>query len=152
MKQFFFDFSIQIYNSGWAHNKWGWCTCISNTDLHTVRLYSSLDSLSLQSVQSWSVVHSVHQLRSCVEVVCQVKWVHWGDTIKHLLRRFNFSGNLITTKSHKDNTINIIVYCKFIFTVFLWIHKKCMLVFLFAVCIQKMELSFQPLNFLKAND
>lgn len=27
-----------------------------------------------------------------------------------------------------------------------------MRVFLFAVCIQKMELSFQPLNFLKAND
>lgn len=37
-------------------------------------------------------------------------------------------------------------------TFFLGIHKKGVFVCLFAVCIQKMELSFQPLNFLKAND
>lgn len=149
-------FSVQINastdyrGSGWFCNKWGWFSCNTNTDLHTVRLYSSLDGLSLQSFQSRSVVHSVHQLRSCVELFCQVKWLHWGDTV-------NCSASPVTLELFKATktrmlTSNIIIYSTSIFTFFLGIYKKCMLVFLFAVCIQKMELPFQPLNFLKAND
>lgn len=44
-----------------------------HTDLDTLRLYSSLDALSFQSFQSWSVKYSVHQLRGSVEVVRQVE-------------------------------------------------------------------------------
>jgi len=79
--------------------------CIINTDHQSVRLYASLDALGLQSFQSWSVEHSAHQLRRCVQVAGQVKWLHWGETEKHSLKLFNFSGHLITLKAHKDKDI-----------------------------------------------
>ena len=64
----------------------------------------------------------------------------------------SFTGHISNLKAHKRQrcVYNHLLYV--IFTFFLGVHKKCMLVFLFAVCIQKMELSFQPLNFLKVND
>lgn len=51
---------------------------------------------------------------------------------------------------YKDKDVCLIR--AFTHTFFLGIHKKGVLVFLFAVYIQKMELSFHPLNFLEAND
>lgn len=54
-----------------------WINIIS-TNPQSTRVYSSLYSLGFQCSQTWSVVHSVHQLWSCVEVVRQVKWLHWG--------------------------------------------------------------------------
>lgn len=79
-----------------SHHKRGWCTCMTNTDLHIVRLHSSLDALRLQSWERWSVVHSVHQLRSCVQVFRQIEWLYCGDTVNF---NYNFSSNQIIIKN-----------------------------------------------------
>lgn len=81
-----------------------------------------------------------------------------------LLKLSTISNNLKTVEVRKHQCTSFIVSCfmnnvlyriisqTFIFTFLLGIHKKYVTVFLFAVCIQKMKLSFQPLNFLKEND
>lgn len=113
----------------------------AQTDHNTEWVHISLHTLRLQSLQSGPVVHSVHQLWSSLQVVGQVKILHWED-------REN-KDRLLWTDAVP---VNQNILGDMTRTFFRRIHKKRVLVALFSLGVQKVELTLQPLYFLEGKD
>lgn len=100
------------------------------------------------STSSGAVFSCFTRSNDCTEETQRSKNIKTLEAGKHLCTSYIVSQCCLFLLT----TLYIIICLTFIFTFLLGIHIKYVIVFLFAVCVQKMELSFQPLNFLKEND